>query len=72
MGRREYDDDRQRRGNAGPRDRASQDTGGNDVGGPSTGVIKRMQKDKGFGFIREDGTNADIFFHRASGAHSSK
>jgi CspA family cold shock protein len=31
-----------------------------------TGVIKRLMTDKGFGFIREEDTNFEYFFHRSS------
>jgi CspA family cold shock protein len=31
----------------------------------ATGTIKRLQRDKGFGFIR-DGAGQDFFFHRSS------
>lgn len=30
------------------------------------GVIKRMVADKGFGFIAEDGTAVEHFFHRSA------
>jgi CspA family cold shock protein len=29
----------------------------------ATGQIKRLVKDRGFGFIRPDGESEDIFFH---------
>ena len=29
----------------------------------ATGQIKRMARDRGFGFIRPDGASEDIFFH---------
>ena len=29
----------------------------------ATGQIKRLAKDRGFGFIRPDGESEDIFFH---------
>lgn len=31
----------------------------------ATGTIKRLQRDKGFGFIR-DSAGQDLFFHRSS------
>jgi len=31
-----------------------------------TGQIKRLVKDRGFGFIRPDGETEDIFFHISS------
>jgi CspA family cold shock protein len=30
------------------------------------GEIKRLAKDRGFGFIRPDGESEDIFFHTSS------
>ena len=30
------------------------------------GVVKRLLADKGFGFIREDRTGVEYFFHRSS------
>ncbi|HEY7802374.1 MAG TPA: cold shock domain-containing protein [Dehalococcoidia bacterium] len=30
------------------------------------GQIKRMAKDRGFGFIRPDGQSEDIFFHTSA------
>lgn len=30
-----------------------------------TGVVARLLKDKGFGFIAEDGTGIEHFFHRS-------
>jgi CspA family cold shock protein len=32
----------------------------------ATGQIKRLVKDRGFGFIRPDGESSDIFFHISS------
>ena len=32
----------------------------------ATGQIKRLVKDRGFGFIRPDGEATDIFFHISS------
>lgn len=32
----------------------------------STGQIKRLVRDRGFGFIRPDGASEDIFFHSSS------
>ncbi len=31
-----------------------------------TGTIKRIQADKGFGFITPDGGDRDVFFHSSS------
>lgn len=31
-----------------------------------TGQIKRMAKDRGFGFIRPDGASDDVFFHTSA------
>lgn len=36
-----------------------------------TGVIKRLMKDKGFGFIRNDG-GVEYFFHRSSMERSAE
>jgi len=32
----------------------------------ATGKIKTLVKDRGFGFIAQDGTNEDVFFHSTS------
>ena len=32
----------------------------------ATGQIKRLAKDRGFGFIRPDGESEDIFFHSSA------
>ena len=32
----------------------------------ATGQIKRLVRDRGFGFIRPDGASEDIFFHSSS------
>ena len=32
----------------------------------ATGQIKRLAKDRGFGFIRQDGESEDIFFHTSA------
>ena len=32
----------------------------------ATGQIKRLAKDRGFGFIRPDGESEDIFFHTSA------
>ena len=32
----------------------------------ATGQIKRLAKDRGFGFIRPDGESQDIFFHTSA------
>jgi cold shock protein len=32
----------------------------------ATGKIKTLVKDRGFGFIAQDGTNSDVFFHSSS------
>ena len=32
----------------------------------ATGTIKRIARDKGFGFIRGDGGGQEFFFHRSS------
>ncbi len=32
----------------------------------ATGEIKRLVRDRGFGFIRPDGATEDIFFHSSS------
>jgi CspA family cold shock protein len=34
-----------------------------------TGVIKRMVTDKGFGFVRDDQTGLEYFFHRSGAAN---
>jgi len=33
---------------------------------PAYGTIKKLVGDRGFGFIRPDGLNQDLFFHRSS------
>jgi len=35
-------------------------------GDPMTGVIKKIIRDKGFGFIKPDDSSEDVFFHRSS------
>ena len=32
----------------------------------ATGQIKRLARDRGFGFIRPDGASEDIFFHTSA------
>lgn len=32
----------------------------------ATGQIKRLVRDRGFGFIRPEGANEDIFFHSSA------
>ena len=32
----------------------------------ATGRIRTLVKDRGFGFIQQDGSNAEVFFHRSS------
>lgn len=32
----------------------------------ATGQIKRLAKDRGFGFIRPDGESQDVFFHTSA------
>ena len=32
----------------------------------ATGTIKRLARDRGFGFIRPDGESQDIFFHTSA------
>ncbi len=32
----------------------------------SKGTIRRMVRDRGFGFIQPDGESADVFFHSSS------
>ena len=32
----------------------------------ATGQIKRLARDRGFGFIRPDGASQDIFFHTSA------
>lgn len=36
----------------------------------ATGTIKRLVRDRGFGFIKQDGDGAEFFFHR-SAVHGS-
>jgi CspA family cold shock protein len=33
---------------------------------PTTGQIKRLVRDRGFGFIRPEGASEDIFFHSSA------
>lgn len=77
MGRRDYDDDRDRDHNRDTTPVHRQRTTphlredrsvvplqeARATGPTSTGVIKRIQKDKGFGFLRDAGGN-EFFFHR--------
>ena len=32
----------------------------------ATGQIKRLERERGFGFIRPEGASDDVFFHRSS------
>ena len=32
----------------------------------ATGQIKRLERERGFGFIRPEGASEDVFFHRSS------
>lgn len=39
------------------------------MGDRKTGVVKTLVREKGFGFIRVDGTSSDVFFHRSALGH---
>jgi CspA family cold shock protein len=32
----------------------------------ATGIIKRLVKDRGYGFIQPEGSSAELFFHKSA------